>query len=598
MKRNITFCLFFGLANLFLPKAYCDEIVMNTLTPSIGAINRTDQITKVSTKNLTNFPIENSPVMFTGLKVRSRIEARKIISQGSAIHPIVKFNQTNTGVKPSTLLFTALQGFVASNIYAPIFKTMDNGKNRLIYGGWEGHTSVGPNGNTDEIFMMDVPNGDLAFINSSNWNPIAPEANRKRIVYSDYETDPTLYHTNDPTLLKFGYCSYRLYFEMESLNSDYITNQNLKAPFSPTQFTKLAKGNAGYASMGIYYAETKDCGLTWNGGGSKSGSVNRSHGINIVGFNREDYFKYQFGWPVVIQSGNEYLMYFTAGACPGRQKGISWDDLNKNQKNCVPNVPIDSTYRFGAHSVLMAKGTDGINFTYQGIVKNPDGTNLWGIDDIQYIANSRNWLTIGAGPVIDWNTGNRFNGSSQPGYIWSKAMGYIHPNDPLNIKYQTPENDNHQLITRKEIPMNSSAVSSISFLPSPFDLNRSPISVRIAKDVNDNFLGFLYGEWQNTNALESYIAGSIIQRRIRIRGVDSATKTEVVADYNTSIGPGTAIVSVGRNNSNPTWVNHLGSIKGNKIFGRIEVFDYDGQLICFRQNVEISPGDVWNINCH
>lgn len=515
------------------------------------------------------------PALVTDTQFQGPIAVDKLLPGGFSFHPKVQ-------IKNGELTTELLSGDPKSRlklIYAPILFHTPQNTSHIIYGGWESSTNFP----ADELFMIDVPSD----INLLNLGQTTAQYNRRRILTTSHNSDPTVYHINDPSLVQVAGCHYRLYFEFETINQD-IRVGNIT---DPKLFQKSTPSQKGYTNMNIAYADSFNCGQTWNAGKP----VTRSNGINIQGLTSQDYFNYQLGWPAVLKSGNEYIMYFTADACPRRQEALVYSfkelvdggrwDLCVNDGQSVANNP---NFRFGNHTILYATSRDGLNFTYQGQLKGPWGT-VWGLDDVKPIAGSDKWLVVGPGATVHYHakSHNQFDPSTNfPVDPWGKYIGYIDPKQPGRIHYFGGANadwDTRTLMAR----------------PSPLNHAYEPISVRIATRPNGELMGFLYGEWNQSNHTHGYIGASLLQKKVLLIGRENNTGPEITVGFTTALNFGETLLSFGNDDlsKNYPWVALKNSSGFNPIYGRLEVYSPTGTLLCTQRNIVVKPGDILSANC-
>jgi hypothetical protein len=238
--------------------------------------------------------------------------------------------------------------------------------------------------------------------------------------------------------------------------------------------------------------------------------------------------------------------------------------------------------------VLHAVSNDGLTFTLAGELQLANNEFVWGLDDIKPIAGSSAWLAIGPGATVRETI-------SEPGELvtstdyntdpWGKYIGYINPEDPETLRFTSPT------------ATSDSSIDAIMFRPSPLDDGREPISVRIALNSDGSLRGFLYGEWKDGTALNSYIAGALLQRKIQIVGQIGGIGPVKTIEFNTAIHEGETLVSLAHNLPTADWATHRSTDEYDGVWGRARLLEYDGTPICESDDMWFNPGQTYAIEC-
>ena len=498
-------------------------------------------------------------------------------------HPQV-YMSSNKGVNA---VFSGSKTSPLKNIYTPILVERENYYD-LMFGGWDMTDThpAHPHGPVDKLFMAKIYDKTLR-----KWqNDMTNE--RRIILQSDLVEDPSLFHINDPALIDLGSGHYRIYFEMESLNSpaSFDSAADLR-DFLPPQ------GNeAGIPIHGIAMAESFNYGQTWNEthlgmATGRMGRVNRSNYINISGINNYTYAYYQIGWPSIIKYGDKYLMYFNAfqrgdyaakevtGANTWRQY---WP-LNQRETISFDRTPSVSLGSFG--NLLLAESTDGVNFTYAGTVKYSNNAACSCYNpDVALTGEGKALITCNGGTFVLDTSGELIQSPGSTG-AWTTVLAYFDLNDPLTIK---PVNKSAQNIISKE---------NIAFYPALFDNDRETVTPQLLHDKAGNLLGIGYGQWKKPNASDSYIAMANLQNYAIIK-----QEGETVADFNLSTCPDETIIVCfahsniqkdmwlvySFNNSNPGRKDKLDNAE-------LEIYDIYGNPLLKTDPFTLKSGDKFSL---
>ena len=492
-----------------------------------------------------------------------------------------------SGNKGHNAVFTASKTSPIQNIYRPILIEKEDHYD-LMFGGWDMTDTYPayPHGPVDHLFMAKIYDKTLR-----NWQDDATNE-RRLILRTDLVNDPSLFHINDPCFLDLGNGHYRIYFEMESLNSpaSFDSAEDLRG-FLPPQGDET-----GIPIHGVAMAESFNYGQTWNEAHlgkatGMTGCVNRSNYIHISGLNNYTYAYSQIGWPAILKYKDKYLMYFNAhrrGNYEAKEitGANTWEQywpLNTRQTisfDRTPSIVVETDGNY-----LLAESTDGVNFTYVGQVKGPDNVPVRFLDSgVALIDGNKALITHNSRFWLDEQ--GEYSPIRTESLSWRIiSLLYIDLNAPLTI---IPINKSIQDTSSKE---------NIAFYPNFFDDEREHVSPQLLHDGAGNFLGIGYGQWKKPYGFESFVAIANLQNYAVIK-----QDGKIVADYNLSACPDETIITCFTHSDikKDMWlVNDLNPDRIDKFADTvIEIYDIYGNLLHKTEPFTIKPGDRFSLIKH
>ena len=496
-------------------------------------------------------------------------------------HPQIYFSDG----KGTNALFSGSKTSDIQNIYRPILIEKEDYFD-LMFGGWDMTDTYPkhPHGPVDKLFMAKIYDKTLR-----KWQDDATNE-RRLILETDLVNDPSLYHINDPAFIDLGNGHYRIYFEMESLNSpaSFDTAEDIRG-FLPPQGDET-----GIPIHGIAMAESFDYGQTWNETHlgkttGMTGRVNRSNYVKISGINNYAYAYYSIGWPAILKHKDKYLMYFivflrsnyAAKEVTGANTWEQYWPLNTRQTisfDRTPNVFFEQT------SILLAESTDGVNFKYVGRVKNSDNSPVIGMDPgVTLIDGNKALITYNSRFWLDAQ--GEFSPIRNDSISWRiVSLLYIDLNDPLTLR------------SLNKSVQNPGPKENLSFYPTLFDEMREVVSPYLLCDGAGNLLGIGHGQWKKPYGFESYVAMANLQNYAVIK-----QNGRIVADFNLSTCPDETIITcfthsdikkdIRRYLHNNLYLNR----KDNFDKAELEIYNIYGNLLLKTKPFTIKSGDKFSL---
>ena len=476
-----------------------------------------------------------------------------------------------------TDLVNPVPGYINHIIYTPIL--IDRGTYwSLWYGGWDENNELWgwPNrGPADKIYSTIINDYTL-----TDWSV----GTRYTNVMSGYYASPSipaLYHTNDPTIVEVNDDIWYLYCEMEIMVKLDDSN-NL--PDDPRNWTYAQPGEYGVPCHVIVRLTSTDGGWNYKNSVDEFGLAKKEDCVYISGLKGADYVYYQIAWPTVVKvSDNDYRMYFNAQPDSDAnmttqmvKQALSWEYWNNGFKVDRPGPAIQHDWE---GNVLYATSTDGINWTYQGEVKDEFNHAVWAWNpDVKKVSGRDQFVICYNGDTYENGSTNQLPASE--GGKWAIAMGYINQSDPLTINWISPEAEYWW------------DIYNVVFYPPIFDTYYGDVTPQWITEADGDIIGIAHSEWLVNNGINGWLAAAFLQKQVRI--VDA--NNNVIADYQTSANHDELQLSHWAlwYFASP-WITFEGNqySHNSPIWGKIQVFDIDGSFMCETGYRWIYPGDVY-----
>ena len=490
----------------------------------------------------------------------------------SIFHPKA-YVSNNVG---GTDVFNPAPGYNNHFIYTPIL--IDRGTFwSLWYGGWDMNNEPWGwpyRGAADKIYSAVINDYTL-----TDWSI----GTRYTNVLSGYYASPSvpqLYHTNDPSIVKVSSNTWYIYFEMET-QAKLDSNSNL--PDDPRTWTYPGSGEYGIFTHTICRLTSTDGGWNYQNSVGEYGLSKKADCVYINGLKGADYVYYMIAWPSVIQvDSNDYRMYFnafpkdTSIANPSTrvvQTGLDWEHWNNGYRTAATGPAPQHTW---GSTLLYATSSDGINFTYQGQVKDEFNHTVWAANpDVKKVPGRNQFVITYQASCYQYGTQNYLDGGQ-----WSISMGYINQSMPMTICWIPAGN------------YTSWDARNVVFYPPIFDANYGDVTPQWETTANGSIIGIGHGEWSLGYFFNSRVAMAFLQKQVRI--VDS--NNSIVADYQTSANHDELRLSHWALwYSESPWITFEENQypHNSPVWGKVQVFDINGTFMCETDYRWIYPGDIY-----
>ena len=481
--------------------------------------------------------------------------------------------------KGHTDLVNPVPGYTNHIIYTPIL--IDRGTSwSLWYGGWDmnneqwGWPNRAP---ADKLYSAVINDYTL-----TDWSI----GTRYTNVLSGYYASPSipaLYHTNDPTIIRVNGNTWYIYFEMEIMVKLDGSN-NL--PDDPRNWTYAQPGEYGVPCHVIVRLTSTDGGWNYKNSVNEYGLAKKEDCVYINGLKGADYVYHQIAWPTVIKvADNDYRMYFTAQ--PDKNADMSTQVAKQalSWEHWINGTRVDKAGPAKQHdwygNLLYATSMDGINWTYQGEVRDEFNHTLWAWNpDVKKVPSRNQFVICYNGSYYEHGGCNQLPASQ--GGKWSISTGYINQSDPLKVHWIEPGAYNwaHKL--------------NVVFFPPIFNSDYGDVTPQWMTEADGDIIGIAHGEWHNKVFDYGWLAAAFLQKQVRI--VDS--NNSIVADYQTSANHDELRLSHSPLwHSESPWITFDGNQypHNSPVWGKVQVFDIDGSFLCETDYRWIYPGDVYMV---